>query len=246
MSKPELIFKYRSLDDRKSLDRFFDIVNHQRIYFANPTTLNDPFEARLPHISMGIAGCSYYVARDQLHPYITDRINCTRVLALSESCFLPNMWAYYASEYKGVCLCFYTDKTFSKIQKMEYTDEKNDEIICSPSSELIDSLLDSALLKKGTDWAKEREWRIIEHSSDRQFIEFNSSELAAIILGHNLEKEIQAEIVSALPAGLPVFVTYPGTVTGKLRLLEYGYTFSPHWISPDFIDTAQDLCERIK
>lgn len=245
MNKPKLIFKYRSLENSLSLDRFFDIIENNRVFFANPTRLNDPFEARLPQISMGIAGCSYYTARDQLHPYIIDRINRTRVLALSESCFLPNMWAYYASEYKGVCLCFKTSNSFSNIQKVQYTDKKNNETIFSPTPEQIDSILDTALLKKGTDWAKEREWRMVEHCSNRDYVNFEPSELATIILGHNLREDLQALIVSRLPGDLSAFVTYPGTVTGKLRLLEYGTEFSPHWISPDFIDTVDELLKRI-
>lgn len=245
MRKPNLIFKYRSLVDERAKERFLDVVKNHRVFFANPTKLNDPFEGCLSNISMGVAGSSIYAGRDQLHPYLVERINHTRVLALSEDCFSTDMWAHYASEYDGVCLCFRTDRAFSNIQKVQYSNENNSDMIFSPSPETVDNLLDKALLIKSTNWTQEKEWRIIRHNTEDNYIQFKYNELVAVIFGHKVNENQKNELMKQIPDECRCFITYPGTATGTLHLIKNGYRIPADGTTPDFIDSVDELYKRL-
>ncbi|MBY2916173.1 DUF2971 domain-containing protein [Rhizobium leguminosarum] len=78
--------------------------------------------------------------------------------SLSERWDIATMWAHYGGNHAGVVVAFDTDhdwfkddKGESKLQKIKYLDEQNDE--------LFDDL-QAAFSSKATDWAYEREWRI--------------------------------------------------------------------------------------
>jgi hypothetical protein len=45
VSSPEYLYKYRSLSPQDTRDRTLDIIQRNRIFFASPTSFNDPFES---------------------------------------------------------------------------------------------------------------------------------------------------------------------------------------------------------
>ncbi|KKB10082.1 hypothetical protein VE26_09900 [Devosia chinhatensis] len=80
--------------------------------------------------------------------------------SLSERWDIATMWAHYAGNHTGLVIAFDTnhpwfksdsDPSKSKLQKIKYLDEQN--------NELFDDL-QAALSSKATDWSYEREWRI--------------------------------------------------------------------------------------
>lgn len=90
--------------------------------------------------------------------FLTDIGSILMCFSLSERCDIATMWAHYGGNHTGVVVAFDTahpwfmdDKGKSKLQKINYLDEQNEE--------LFDDL-QGALSSKGTDWAYEREWRI--------------------------------------------------------------------------------------
>jgi len=80
--------------------------------------------------------------------------------SLSERYDIAAMWAHYGGNHTGLVVAFSTDHPWfkndkdpaeSKLQKIKYLDDQNDE--------LLDDL-QAAFSSKATDWAYEREWRI--------------------------------------------------------------------------------------
>jgi len=79
--------------------------------------------------------------------------------SLSERYDIATMWAHYGGNHTGLVIEFDTENAWfkndgtdtSKLQKIRYLDEQNDE--------LFDDL-QAAFASKSTDWASEREWRI--------------------------------------------------------------------------------------
>lgn len=80
--------------------------------------------------------------------------------SLSERYDIPTMWAHYGGGHSGFVIAFDTSHPWfcddkkpekSKLQKIKYIDEQNDE--------LFDDL-QAAFSSKATDWAYEREWRM--------------------------------------------------------------------------------------
>lgn len=97
---------------------------------------------------------------------LTNEIKKTNfILSFSTNCHNNPLWAHYADNHKGVCIqydiknnakkfifdncfpVFYDDSNFSN--EITSLDNIKDELILKP------------LLKKGTDWSYEREWRIV-------------------------------------------------------------------------------------
>ena len=85
------------------------------------------------------------------------------------------MWAHYANNLKGVCLCFDTEKDpflFSKAQKVNYSKYRTN----------IENL--GCYFTKALDWNYEQEWRIVVDMQD-DYIKTNSC--VGIIFGEQTD-----------------------------------------------------------
>ncbi|MBY3048406.1 DUF2971 domain-containing protein [Rhizobium laguerreae] len=92
--------------------------------------------------------------------FLTEIGSILMCFSLSERYDIAAMWAHYGGNHTGVVVAFDTehpwfksdkDPAESKLQKIKYLDEQNDE--------LFDDL-QAAFSSKATDWAYEREWRM--------------------------------------------------------------------------------------
>lgn len=247
---PELVFKFKPLISTEDIVRCYDILRNNRIYVPNVAQLNDPFEGVTCPPIEGIAGCSIPIVADEDHSIMLDWKENTHILALSEDCFSPQLWAYYCNDYNGMAFCFYTDSHFRRIKKVEYPNDLvkkgGDDLILSPQKHK--NHFYKCLLVKELGWKYEHEWRIIK--KDRPgtyYLKFEKRELAAIILGHKLNGEIRQFITSSA-AGIPLFVTKPGSVSGKVHLLPYDKENKYRYdgTKPSFIDTTSKLITKIK
>lgn len=183
MSKPKLVFKYKSVSSDIDLDRLCDIIKNNRIYMPLLKDLNDPLESANSYLDG--------ISEEDREEYFKDY----RVLALSADPFLPTLWAYYADNYKGVCLGFWSNHNFSAIK----------EVVYHKSQERIVWEIDSSdLYKKGEAWKHEAEYRIVRKDKDNTYLKFEQEDLACVIFGCNIDSEVRGHIETLVPANISI------------------------------------------
>ena len=240
---PPLLFKYKAISKP---DRIADIFNNNQLYFPDRDYLNDPFEGIKTEIkTWGFAGISICTQTDTEYSFVEKKRREYRILSLSETCFSPLMWAHYAAQYKGLCLCYRTDKSFNQAKRVEYIDADH-----LPKSKVIDSdeeltsIIEEDYLKKHSDWAYEKEWRILRRQSP-DYYNYESNELVAVIWGHNVPTDVKTYLKDRIPAHVKQYQTYIGSHTGRIRLIQDGYMIPYDGSCPDFLDTLDDLYNHI-
>ncbi|MBR5113874.1 MAG: DUF2971 domain-containing protein [Oscillospiraceae bacterium] len=240
--RPKLFFKYKSTASDELLQRVLDILSDNKLFFPNRKQLNDPFEnLAIPlHIS-GYAGSGMFLAADQELPFLEDVRNQYKLLSLSSTCFSPLMWAHYADEGKGLCLCFCSERSFRDAKAINYINsaETKDDYEITKDSEIEKRIQESFFLKHA-DWECEKEWRIVS-KTDKTFFEYNSDELVAIIYGPNIEKSKKALVKKSLPLAVKQYRIHLGGQSGAIKLLHDDYEICYDMREPPFIGSIEDL-----
>lgn len=213
---PPLIFKFRSLDDRKLIKRAIEIIKGKKFYMPTRKQLNDPFEG----------GNVKYISPENIGEF-NDKINKSRILALSRNCFSAPLWAHYASECTGICFGFHTDKSFNCIQKIVYADtiEKKQWF----STEINDAI-NREFIYKYKDWEYEDEYRIIrepEQNEETCYMPFDTFEMAVIIFGSKIDPKKKKKIKKVIPKHCIQFDVIPDAEKSRYFLKECDSDASP-------------------
>lgn len=182
-SKPKLVFKYKSVSSVIDLVRLCDIFKNNKIYIPQLNELNDPLESTNGYLDG--------IKEEERERYFRDY----RVLSLSADPFLPTLWAYYADNYKGICLGFWTNGSFSEIKPMNYDNSQKS---------ILWELNPDDLLIKGEAWRHEAEYRIVKKGEANTYLSFDTEDLACVIFGCKMDKEIRDYIESCIPNDLPI------------------------------------------
>lgn len=196
------LFKYRKFD-KGSIEL---LVNCQ-LWFAKPSSLNDPFE--------GESSCSevldavwadYPLPKDKQKKYkkiIKKILEDTGICSFSRTRKNQLMWAHYADEHKGICIGFNESllkATYANIDTIDITYQTNypfTKIIdrlkyYSKSDKIYDDIhiageiLHSVLGTKYSHWKYEQERRLISQKS--QTIEFPEKAVISIAFGLRMLK----------------------------------------------------------
>lgn len=201
---PRYIYKYMSLES------FIELITQHTLYFAIPTTYNDPFDTKMDIICEGSLDevKSYWAKQKNSdgQEYNNGQIN--KIMELSDSqfrkltseafaglisefrvcCFsqlFDNilMWSHYSDMHKGVCVKFdrTKDALFSDATPIFYKEQV-------PKYNLIDGTLNDirrGIYTKSKDWEYEREIRIIRHTLQGigYKVSFRKKALCEVILG---------------------------------------------------------------
>jgi len=105
----------------------------------------------------------------------------TRVLCLSGEWANELMWAFYADNHRGLCLCFNTEHEFFQNAKpVLYTHSPVD------VEHLVDSQaeVDHVAYCKSLAWQFQKEWRIVFPGDEPNKVKFPRESLSAVILGY--------------------------------------------------------------
>ena len=157
---------------------------------------------------------------------IHDYKNRYRLLSFSSESNNAQLWAHYADNYAGICLCFSSKKSFSNIRAVEYCESReyrnlgndaNEDVICGY---VIDSFY-----KKQIGWSYENEYRLIKED-DKKYVILDESELLAVIIGHNVKNEKKNMIISYLGSGVKMYKTKIGYRTFQVNILDYDYEYA--------------------
>ena len=105
----------------------------------------------------------------------------TRVLCLSGDWKNELMWAFYANNHRGICLCFDTSHEFFRdLKPVLYTHTPADVAHMVGSESPIDHLA----FCKSLAWQFQKEWRLVFPGDEPKKVQFPKESLTAIILGY--------------------------------------------------------------
>lgn len=224
--RPRIVYKYKSVSTQTDFNRVLDTINNNHIYLPKPSMLNDPMEANALQVSLHCMGAGYTFACGKVHPIVEDRQNQYRVLSVSAIPNSPIMWAHYASGYSGCCLIYSTEKTFSKIEPVIYTDITFDLFDIDFMDDEMSEAIEESLRFKHKDWAYENEWRLIQNE-DAGFLNYESSELVGIIIGENMSADKRKVLVKLCKdKKVPCFRTYTMKSWNEIAFSPYDFVES--------------------
>lgn len=215
MAHSNYLYKYLPVNSMEGLIHSCEIFSDKRLYFPCRTELNDPFEGKGGDYLEGEAlmGRSIHLAADEEHPLVIELMNQYKILALSENGFSPQLWAYYANNYAGMCICFKTGESFARARKVQY--------LSSSSSTDFSNPLNSLFIKE-IGWKHEKEWRIVEKTNDK-FFDFRTEEIACVIFGERMSDEVRNFISNYIPDSIHKLVAHAGLHTYKVYFQPQDY-----------------------
>lgn len=224
----KLLFKYRNLDyikDRENaecdvdgLDRTLDIINNNCLYLSRYDKLNDAFEFCYYSPMVGVAGSSLYTTVGKIPPYVEDFYKNKRVLSLSTSGTISQMWGYYTNSFSGVCLVFDATQSLKDFQEVIYLKKEKSKSISANTIEMLQKLISKNAYIKCESWEYEQEVRILDESSRKYF---KDEELKAVILGHNIKSYDKNLILEAIgkKSDIQVYQTYIDSINQNVRII---------------------------
>lgn len=182
--------------------------------FKKANTLEDKFE--IANAAMKLHGTNGFSKAEDLIDSIDKQIQQAGIFCLSESCVEVLMWSHYGEKHQGICLGFQdADKSLLDNQlchKVEYGDkfpsvdilgphhrknemymDYNGRMTTRTSMCFDDPGLQKALSMKSSDWAYEKEWRIISN----RFGEYGiPGKITEVIFGLKCPSEVREKYIS--------------------------------------------------
>lgn len=246
----KILFKYRPIDTVEQLIRILDSINNSRIYFPTYKQLNDPLESSGYVIELsGYAGHGMHLAADEEDMVIRAKRQEYRILSLTETCFSPSMWAHYTNDYKGICIGYWQNEAFSSARQLNYIYEhqmaKSSDKMGFVDTDNLDQEVYESFFYKHTDWDYEKEWRIVSRQED-EFLKYDFNDLACIIFGENMDKEMRDYLANNINIKVPMYYSKTGYRSFGINLLPLGHEFSIDGREPPFIRNIDSLIEDIK
>lgn len=239
MTPPKHLYRYRPLDDAL-VKRELSALENAFLWSPHFAEMNDPMEAFYelggiadPFVDQLLAPTGkttsdmYAMARRTID-------NFCLVSLSSDHTNLP-MWAYYASNFAGMCLEFCTEKIFigdfqnERLLPVNYAEAPLPPIAFHELGE-IQPAIEARLSRKRLEWRHEKEWRIITGAGGaRHYVD---DALTRIFLGARTT-DAHAERICALFKDRP---------TEVLRSRVRGYELTFEVIKPA---TPLSDCERV-
>ncbi|MFA1563367.1 DUF2971 domain-containing protein [Aliivibrio fischeri] len=103
--KSSILFKYRHFD-KGSLE----LLLNRELWFAKPSSLNDPFEGEASSSEVLEAVWQHYPLSENKQAHygqmIEQMLSNTGICSFSRTRKNQLMWAHYANEHKGICIGF--------------------------------------------------------------------------------------------------------------------------------------------
>ena len=105
MAKATSLFKYREFNKSS-----IELLINRELWFAEPKSLNDPFECQRTYSSVLDATWEKHEASESYKLEIDEKLskylNKTGICSFSRTRKNQLMWAHYADEHKGFCIGF--------------------------------------------------------------------------------------------------------------------------------------------
>lgn len=207
MQKPTFLYRYRPLTD-DLLDRELSALKDCYLYAPSFSAMNDPMEAffQTGHstdtvVDLMLASSGRSTA--DIYALFKKTVEDCALISFSTTSMDFPMWAYYASNFAGMCLEFDTasleigDLQGEPLRQVTYARE------ALPSFGFVEMVgtrgtdqLILPLTRKRIEWAHEKEWRYITGKVGKKY--FLDDSLRQVLLGPRVKKEHAAEVCNAL------------------------------------------------
>lgn len=222
MNEPKYLYKYKAINTITDLSRVLSIIRESKIYMPTYDQLNDPLEGAGYNINIpGWAGISILSAADMELTPIEEMKKCFRILSLSTDPVSPQLWAHYANNYHGICLCFSRKGVFKEARRVQYKKKKGKKV---DTTKDLEEAVYKGFFYKQKDWGYEKEWRIAGRmEGGKEYLQFAPKDMEAVIIGKNTPIDIAQIIVNSLRRYVRVFKAVPGYQTASIHLLNWGY-----------------------
>ena len=213
----------------------------QPAIFNDIAVKNVPSILQISNVALRYGGVSSKVAEliDQDLEFYTERATTylekfrdnSRVIALCERYDSPLLWAHYANSYAGACINFLGGKMQTRghgiIGKVNYADQRPmyplslalalsvGNLTVARSTRSLRSETNKLLyFTKASDWAYEKEYRIVYNTNQITNFTFNETSLVSIILGPRMPHEKQKDIIARVrKSSIPDTPVYGASVS---------------------------------
>lgn len=146
------------------------------------------------------------------------------------------MWAHYANNYTGICLCFKSEVFKGNVRPVKYLDEP----IQGSIKESLEEQVYQGFFLKNTQWSYEHEYRIVSSNTEDSYWDY-SNDLVGIIIGHNTSPIIKEGLVSRYKnRGIKFMKTHVGYVSNQVKLLPVNYEIIYDGAEPEFISNIDE------
>lgn len=236
-----IVYKYKSINSDLDMERLLDILDHHRIYMPTYRELNDPLEGNMYNFNIaGYAGISIPVEADEEIPVIAFEKEKFRILSLSDCCDDALMWAHYAGNYSGVCLCFDREVFGDACRRVDYCRDRIESEFLG-STEELDHCIGESLFHKYYEWSYEREARVVRQCSedDDKFYSFHDG-LKGIIIGSRMTQFKKDFLYERYQNRYKIMKTHIGYTSNRVRILPYDYRISYDGSTLSAIDHMDD------
>jgi hypothetical protein len=276
MNIPEKVCRYRPLDD-VLFDRELHALRDAYLYAPPFAAMNDPMEAfyetggpgdRIIDAMLAPAGKGV----GTMYGMLSDLIDSFALVSLASTPLDLPMWAYYASNFAGMCLEFSTpelgigDFQNEQLRPVTYARSTLPPLtVADMAPERLQEAVIARITRKRSEWSHEKEWRFITGATGPKH--YVDDALSRVFLGPRI-KPTHAKQICDLLDHRPVEVMQ-GTICGfelvfhtikPARPLEEcdrtgAGRFVPADIIPDFaalesfltvpLDSLMDQCKQI-
>jgi hypothetical protein len=224
MQYPEIthLYKYRAYNTYS-----LSILINRKAWFAKPDSFNDPFDCKIPldprmtpdevvaygqKIGMSEKNINaLFNSKGEIREEFIEKwgkqlkasdeeLENSGVFSLSESSNDILLWAHYADRHRGFCIEFVRnhDNQLGDYEKTRRVQYRTDYPIINPIKE---DAFDLKFFTKASDWAYEREWRLVYDEGDVEE-SLHDVDISAIIFGLKMaesHKEVIRKVTSNLP-----------------------------------------------
>ncbi|MCC6093981.1 MAG: DUF2971 domain-containing protein [Eubacterium sp.] len=239
----DFLYKFKSVRTVDDVFRLLDILDNHRLYMPTCEELNDPLEGNVFDISIGgYAGMSFPIIDDEEIYPIKKEKSKYRILSLSDDSSDPLLWAHYANEFSGICMCFDKVAFEPDCRRIEYTTKRIEKDLKACEDKLDDTIYES-FFYKNAEWEYENEVRVVrrleldspeQEDENQKYLYFGDS-LKAIIIGHNASKSLSGHLLEHYPK-LVLLKTHVGYRSNRIRMLPFEYRLVYDGEEPPFIE----------
>lgn len=194
-SRPSTIYRLRPLSD-DILEREIKAITDKYVFCPTYKEMNDPMEGNHRESALLQESKSYGRSITE----VRDALNGFGIASFSESKSHEPMWAYYASNFEGMCVAYSMKSLLANLPKncefvkMTYNEQAP---ILLRNYETASNRAKLILSCKSIKWAGEREWRLIR--PDRGPASYRKGEcVTAVYLGSRINAEHKKAIVNAM------------------------------------------------
>jgi Protein of unknown function (DUF2971) len=242
MNQPNNLYRFRPLEDGPLIDRELEALRSSFLYSPSFRDMNDPMEAFYETGStvdsfIGSIFPPVEKPSGKIYKTLSDMIDGFALISFSSSYENLPMWAYYGSNFAGMCLEFNTaelligDLQNEKLHPVTYAHKALPPLsLADMAGYTLEEKVIARITRKRSEWAHEKEWRFLTGKVGQKYYLDNA--LRRVFLGPRTRPD-HAERICQILGQRPVEV-----LQGEIN----GYNMTFRSIKPEL---PHNECERV-